>query len=180
MAHAICVAEIARRSWSVTIYSGGTSDFTGDEPLDHAVKTCALNHTPTQKATATFVRDLPLSSIDHFLAMERRHVETLVSEYGIPPSRVTLLGSHDPRARGEEIDDPIGQNQAAFNRCYGLLRDCITHYLDASAERLGPLVSKPRRAPTKARKRRAADAPNPKPARPRSRAARKKSGHGSR
>ncbi len=95
---------------------------------------CCQNSTPPQKDESTFVRDLPLPSIGRFFVMERKHAECLTTGYGIEASRISLLGTFDPKGRGEEIEDPMNQGSVAFDRCYTLIRDCINNYLDITTE----------------------------------------------
>ena len=109
-------------------------DFPDTPPVTQTWLTCCQNNTPLQKDRPTFVRDLPLSSIDRFLVMERQHFDCLVTEYGVPPSRISLLGSLDPKRRGDQLEDPINQGAVTFDRCYTLIRDCIEHYLDTTDE----------------------------------------------
>ena len=40
----------------------------------------------------------------------------------------------DPDSRATEIEDPINQGAADFNRCYDRLRRCITNYLATATE----------------------------------------------
>jgi protein-tyrosine-phosphatase len=134
MAHAICVPEVARRSLPVEVYSAGILDFEGMAPAVAAWITCCKHSTPPLKEEATFVRDLPLSSINRFLVMEHQHVECLVKEYDVPPERISLLGSFDPKGRGAEIGDPMNQGTVVFECSYARIRECILHYLDTAPE----------------------------------------------
>ena len=61
-------------------------------------------------------------------------VTILATDYGIAPERISLLGSFDLKAGGDEIEDPINQDSVEFDRCYARLRDCIVHYLDTTTE----------------------------------------------
>jgi hypothetical protein len=58
----------------------------------------------------------------------------LISEYGISPNRISLLGAFDPHQRGVEIDDPFNQGSVVYERSYKLIRDCIIGYLDTTNE----------------------------------------------
>jgi len=134
MAHAIFVAEAKKRSLAVTVYSAGVFDFSDTPPLEETSATCLQHNTPPLKETPTFVRELPLDSIDRFLVMEQDHADRLTSEFGISPKRISLLGTFDPRRRSAEIADPYGQGALVYERCYQLIRDCIISYLDATDE----------------------------------------------
>jgi len=134
MAHAIAVSEITKRGLAIEVYSAGTMDFTGTAPPIATWVTCCQNNTPPMKDVATFVRDLPLSSIDTFFVMEHEHVTRLVFEYGISPFRVSLLGTFDPNSPDPEIEDPMNQGSVKFDRCYARIRRCITHYFDTTTE----------------------------------------------
>ena len=134
MAHAIAIPELTERGWAVQVHSAGTMDFTGTAPAIPTWATCCQNSTPPQKDGSTFVRDLPLQSIDRFFVMEHEHAATLTTEYGVPASRVTLLGTLDPKSKEPEIEDPMNQGSVEFDRCYSRIRRCILHYFDTTTE----------------------------------------------
>jgi protein-tyrosine-phosphatase len=73
-----------------------------------------------------------LSGMTRIFVMEHDHVSSLLENTSLPPERISLIGKFDPEHRGVEIDDPIGQETEAFERCYERLRDCIVHYLDTT------------------------------------------------
>jgi protein-tyrosine-phosphatase len=140
MAHAICVPEIKRRGWGVEVYSAGVMDFTGTPIVIPTWMTCCQNNTPPQKDYPTFVRDLPLLSIDRFFVMEKPHAAILIADYGISSSLISLLGSFDPKSEGDEIEDPMNQSSVKFERCYARIRRCIFHYFDITTEIPQPLL----------------------------------------
>jgi len=134
MAHAICIPEITKRGWTVQVYSAGTMDLTGTAPAIPTLVTCCQNSTPPQKDGSTFVRDSPLPTIDRFFVMEHEHVTALVTDYGVSPLRVSLLGTFDPKSKEPEIEDPMNQGSVEFDRCYSRIRRCIMHYFDTTTE----------------------------------------------
>jgi len=134
MAHAIFVAESAKRSLAVEIYSAGVLDFSDQPPLDETSMTCRQHRTPPPKETPTWVRELPLDSINRFLVMEYDHADALISEFGVSPKRISLLGTFDPQRRGAEIADPYGGSRQVYDRSYRLIRDCVIGYLDTTDE----------------------------------------------
>jgi protein-tyrosine-phosphatase len=134
MAHAILVAEAGKRQLSIEAYSAGVYDFRDLPPVSDTVATCLNHNTPPPKTESTWVPELPLDSIDRFLVMGQHHADSLISEFGISPDRVSLLGEFDPQSRGREISDPIGMGKTVYEDCYGLIRDCIVNYLDSAAE----------------------------------------------
>lgn len=134
MAHAIFAAEARKRSLEVTVYSAGVFDFSDQPPLTETSETCLAHGTPPAKKTPTWVAQLPLNSIDRFLVMEHSHAGMLISEYGIAPERISLLGAFDPQRRGVEIADPFGLGRQAYDRSYQLIHDCIRGYLDMAGE----------------------------------------------
>ena len=140
MAHAIFVAEAKQRQFSVAVYSGGVFDFRGAPAIHETTATCELNNTPAPEEVATWVRDLPLRSIGRFLVMEQFHADMLISQFGVSPNRIDLLGKFDPHNRGREIKDPFGQSNAVYQESYDLIRDCIANYLD-SIEDLRPAAT---------------------------------------
>ena len=134
MAHAIFVAEARKRSLAVEVYSAGVFDFSDQPPLVETSITCQQHNTPSPKETPTWVRHLPLDSIDRFLVMEHDHADVLTGEYGISSDRISLLGTFDPQRRGAEIADPFSHGSLVYERSYKLIRDCIIGYLDTTDE----------------------------------------------
>ena len=134
MAQAICAAEVKRRGWPITVLSAGVWDFEGTEAVEGARLTCARHDTPMIKVVSTPFSKVDLAGTARVLVMERTHAATLVAEASLPPEKVTLLGTFDPHQRGDEIDDPTGQEIAAFERCFARLQDCIVHYLDTTRD----------------------------------------------
>jgi protein-tyrosine-phosphatase len=132
MAHAIFIDETGKRSLPVDIYSAGILDFSRQPPLTETLRTCLKFETPPPKKTPTWVRQLPLDSINRFLVMEEDHADALMKEYGVSPDRISLLGTFDPQHRGAEIADPFGQSDEVYRNSYLLIRDCIIGYLDSS------------------------------------------------
>ena len=134
MAHAVFIAEARKRSLNLDIYSAGILDFSDQPPLIETSRTCRHYHTPPPKKTPTWIRELPLASIDLFLVMEQDHADALSSEFGIPADRISLLGTFDPEHRGVEIADPFGHSDLVYKNSYQLIRDCIIGYLDSRDE----------------------------------------------
>ncbi len=138
IAHAIFVAEAARRHLAIEVYSAGVIDFRGAPAISETTATCKLNQTPAPEDVATWVRDLPLESIGQFLVMEQFQADMLTERHGVSPKRVQLLGKFDPHNRGVEIADPFGQSDAVYQQSYDLIRDCIVNYLDCTAKQSAP------------------------------------------
>jgi len=134
MAHAIFVNEAKKRSLEVGVYSAGVFDFSEAPTLVETSMTCAQHNTPAPEKPPTWVAELPLDSIDRFLVMEHDHADVLMTEFGISPDRISLLGNFDPQRRGTEIADPFGQGSRVYDRSYKLIRDCIIGYLDTTDE----------------------------------------------
>lgn len=131
MAHAIFVDEALKRSLSVEVYSAGVIDFSDQPLVDQTSRTCLRYHTPSPKGSPTFVRQLPLDTINRFLVMEIGHAEALANQFGISPDRISLLGTFDPRKRGAEIDDPFfSYSDVVYQQSYERIRDCIIGYLE--------------------------------------------------
>jgi protein-tyrosine-phosphatase len=134
MAHAIFLAEAKRRSLAVEVYSAGVYDFSDAPALQETATTCLQYNTPPPKESPTWVRRLPLKSINRFLVMEQDHADLLMSKYDISRDRISLLGEFDPQQRGVEIADPFSQGSVVYERSYELIRDCIIGYLDTTDE----------------------------------------------
>jgi protein-tyrosine-phosphatase len=135
MAHAILADEALKRSLAIDILSAGTQDFSDQPALIETTTTCLYYHTPVPKQTPTWVAQLPLDSIDRFLVMEQRHADALSERFGVPPERVSLLGTFDPLRRGAEIEDPFfSYSEEVYRVSYRQIRDCIAGYLDTAAE----------------------------------------------
>jgi protein-tyrosine-phosphatase len=134
MAHAIFVDEARKRSLRIDIYSAGILDFSDQPPLIETSRTCLHYHTPPPKETPTWIRELPLGSIERFLVMEQDHADALRNSFGISADRISLLGSFDPQHRGFEIADPFGHSELVYQDSYRLIRDCIIGYFDWTNE----------------------------------------------
>jgi len=134
IAHAIFVSEVEKRGLPVEVYSAGVLDFRGAPAIDDTTRTCALHNTPAPREVATWVRDLPLDSINRFLVMEQHHADVLIGTYGVAPELVNLLGEFDPEQRGVEIEDPFSRGSVVYEECYRQIRDCIVNYLDTTDE----------------------------------------------
>lgn len=134
MAHAILVNEAKKRSLDVEVYSAGVVDFSDVPPLDETSSMCLRHNTPPPDKAPTWVRELPLESITRFLVMEQDHADALVHVHGISPERVSLLGEFDPKKRGAELADPFAEGEAAYERSYLRIRDCIVGYLETTDE----------------------------------------------
>jgi protein-tyrosine-phosphatase len=132
MAQAIFAAEAARRGLQVEVTSAGVWDFDGELAAEEARLTCDKRNTPMPKFVATHIQKVAFSKVVRVFVMEHSHVAALLAETSLAPERVTLLGQYDPQHRGAEIEDPIGKDRAAFERCYDRLKDCILHYLDTT------------------------------------------------
>jgi len=130
MAHAVFVDEAKKRALPIEVYSAGVLDFSDQPQLQETLTTCLRNHTSPPPESPTWVGQLPLDAIDRFLVMEQFHADALTRDYGVPPDRISFLGSFDPQRRGAEITDPFGLGDAVYERQYQLIRDCIVGYLD--------------------------------------------------
>lgn len=137
MAHAIFVDEAKKRSLPVEVYSAGVLDFSDAPRLDETSRMCLQHNTPPPDKAPTWIRELPLESINRFLVMEQDHADALVHIHGIAPHLVSLLGEFDPRQRGPELSDPYGLGQAAYERSYLRIRDCIVGYLETTDDLSG-------------------------------------------
>ncbi len=134
MAHAILVDEAKKRSLNVEVYSAGVVDFSDAPPLDETSSMCLRHNTPAPDKAPTWIRELPLESITRFLVMEQDHADALVYVHGISPERVSLLGEFDPKKRGAELADPFAEGEAAYERSYLRIRDCIVGYLETTED----------------------------------------------
>ena len=134
MAHAIFEAEAKRRSLPVAAFSAGVVDYTGALPAKGAWSACLQHGTPISKPGSTFVRDLDSSELVRIFVMEPFHSEMLAELRPDITAPVALLGDFDPKQRGSVIEDPIGQDSAAFEYCYSRLRDCIIQYLETTRD----------------------------------------------
>ena len=134
MAQAIFASEVRKRSLPVQVSSAGIDDFEGMLAAREARLTCDRNHTPMPKFVATHVATTDIAGATRVFVMEQSHVNALTATTPIPPDRISLLGEFDPQGRGADIDDPIGHDKVAFERCYERMRDCIIHYLDTTED----------------------------------------------
>ncbi len=133
MAHAIFASEVARRHLAVRVLSAGVCPgFEGMLAAREARLICDRHKTPMPKFVATHIAREDVSGVRRLFAMERSNIASLSTHTTLSPDRISLLGEFDPEHRGSDIDDPIGQDSTAFERCYEQLRDCILHYLDTT------------------------------------------------
>jgi len=133
MAHAIFAAEAKKRKLRVNVLSAGTIDFGGTLAVTEARLVCDQNQTPMPKFISTCITEVDLAGATRIFVMQRMHIDALIA-HGVSSERISLLGEFDPQNRGPEIEDPIGQDAAAFDKCYARLRDCITHYLETTSD----------------------------------------------
>jgi len=129
MAHAIFVAEAKRRGLRVNVISAGIWDFEGTPTADEACLACERHQIPMQKFIATHIHNADLEGLTRVFVMEQKHVEALLAKTALPPDRISLLSKYDPQERGADIEDPMGQDAAAFDTCFRRIRDCIVNYL---------------------------------------------------
>jgi protein-tyrosine phosphatase len=134
MAHAILAALAKNRSLPIQVYSAGILDFSDQPQLDETSDTCRRHNTSAPVESPTWVAQLPLDSINEFLVMEQNHANVLTAKYGIAPDRIRLLGTFDPQQRGGEISDPFSLGDAAYDRSYGIIRECIGAYLESISQ----------------------------------------------
>jgi protein-tyrosine-phosphatase len=134
MAQAIFAAEAARRGLRVSVISAGVWDFAGERAAAEAQLACEKHNTPMPKLLATHIDEIDLAGATRVFVMQHSHIRSLLEQTTLSPERISLIGKFDPQHRGVEIDDPIGQDCAAFEQCYQRLRDCIMHYLDTTED----------------------------------------------
>jgi protein-tyrosine phosphatase len=133
MAHAIFEAEARKRGLDIEVLSAGVSPgFAGMMAAIEARLTCEQHGTPMSKLLADHIADVDLARTRRVFAMQSVHLAPLLAIPDLDPERCSLLGDFDPLQRGAEIEDPIGQDAVAFERCYLRLRDCIVHYLETT------------------------------------------------
>jgi protein-tyrosine phosphatase len=133
MAHAILATEVARRGLPVRVLSAGVSPgFEGMLAIRQARLTCERHNTPMPKFISTHMSNTDFSRARRLFVMEAEQAIAVLNYTTLPPDRISLLGDFDPHCRGPEIEDPMGQDSAAFEHCYARLRDCIVHYLDTT------------------------------------------------
>ena len=134
MAHAIFHAEAVKRSLEVTVLSAGTCNYEGASVVKEVRAICERHHIPMPKLVATYIAKVDVSGATRIFAMEQMHMDYLVADPRLSPERIHLIGEFDPQQRGAEIEDPMGQDSVAFERCYERLRDCIVHYLETTQD----------------------------------------------
>jgi protein-tyrosine-phosphatase len=133
MAHAILEAEARKRRLEVEVLSAGISPgFEGTMAAMEARLACEQHGTPMSKLLADHITGIDLSGARRVFAMQAAHLAALSAIPNLGQDRCSLLGDFDPLQRGPDIEDPIGQDAAAFERCYLRLRDCIIHYLETT------------------------------------------------
>jgi protein-tyrosine-phosphatase len=133
MAHAIVTGEVARRGLKVRVLSAGVSTgFEGMLAAREARLACDRHKTAMPKFIGTHISNTDVSICQRLFVMERAQIAAVSTYTTLPTERITLLGEYNPQRRGLEIEDPMGHDRAAFDRCYAQLRDCIVHYPDTT------------------------------------------------
>ncbi|MFV1995939.1 MAG: hypothetical protein ACC661_10935 [Verrucomicrobiales bacterium] len=133
MAEAIFDHEATKRGLAVDCFSAGTLGMAGYPPMEEALAACANHGVPAPNITSSSVHDpeSPLRECVRVFVMEAEHGCHLLENDLAAPDRITMLGEfRKDKIANEEIPDPVGLDQGAFDRCFELLRDCITAYLD--------------------------------------------------
>jgi protein-tyrosine-phosphatase len=133
MAQAIFYAEAKQRKMAVTVLSAGLFDFEGQHAVREAQLCCERHGTPLVNRFSTYFRSVDLTSAARIFVMTGEHVTLLTEANPNLSDRISLLGTFDPQHRGEEIEDPIGKEGAAFDFCYARLQDCINQYFNSTA-----------------------------------------------
>lgn len=134
MAHAILERIVRTRNLDIEVTSAGIYDFNGTPPADNAWITCLQNDSPISKMESSFIGNIELEKIDHFLAMEKEHQKFLISNFEIQENQVRLLGSFDNLIDELEIADPINKPKKAFQDCFNRIERCIEIFLTEIAE----------------------------------------------
>jgi protein-tyrosine-phosphatase len=134
MAQAIFAAEIKRRELVVKVLSAGLYNFEGVLAAREAKLCCERHGTPLLNYVSTYFRDVDLSCATRIFVMTKEHVDLLVGAIPALSDRIALLGTFDPKQRGDELEDPIGKDSAAFDLCYERLRDSIHQYISSTNE----------------------------------------------
>jgi protein-tyrosine-phosphatase len=134
MAQAIFYAEAKRRKMAILVLSAGLFDFEGQPAVREAQLCCERHETPLVNRVSTYFRSVDLNSAIRIFVMTREHVALLTEANPNWSDRISLLGTFDPKQRGDELEDPIGKDAAAFDFCYERLRDCINQYLNSTTE----------------------------------------------
>jgi len=135
MAQAIFAAEARKRGLGVQALSAGVyEDLEGMETAREARLICQRRKTPVLQFVSMHVSKVDAPAARRIFVMSHNHIPMLVETLKLSAERIRLLGQFDPQKRGEEIEDPFGQDGPAFERCYERMRDCIVHYLDTTED----------------------------------------------
>jgi len=134
MAQAIFYAEAKRRKISVKVFSAGVFDFEGVQAVHESKLCCERHGTPLVNHVSTYFRNVDLTSTVRIFVMTRAHAALLSEAIPILSDHISLLGTFDPKHRGDEVEDPNGKDGAEFDLCYERLRDCINQYLNSTSE----------------------------------------------
>jgi protein-tyrosine phosphatase len=104
----------------VTVSSAGTGDWhVGAGASGGTVRVLGAAGYPFDHAARQVTRQM-LDDTDLVLAADRGHVEDLLA-LGARPDAVALLRSFDPAATGQDVPDPYGLPDSAYQRVFEII-----------------------------------------------------------
>jgi protein-tyrosine phosphatase len=107
--------------------------FGPDRPSpDRALEVARERQLPLDSHRSTVISAPVAASADMVLVMESNHARQVTTQYGVPGTRVFLLGDFDPeRIVLRAIPDPYGKEAAVFDACYARIERCIGSLVSA-------------------------------------------------
>ena len=101
------------------IVSAGVLDMVGTRASSEAVAACAAKGVDIEAHSSQPLSRQLIEESDCIFAMERIHLARIAAYCPDAANKCMLLAGQD------EISDPIGQRQAVYDRCAGLIEDAV-------------------------------------------------------
>lgn len=110
--------------------SAGTSGWhEGEPPHGGSRKVAKANGIDISRQRSRPVSTSDNQQFDFLVAMDRSNYDSLTNEFGIDENKVVLMRSFESKQGSENVPDPWGRGEAAFQEVFDILDDCITGFI---------------------------------------------------
>lgn len=130
--HAAAAGLPLDRPGGIITDSAGTSAFhVGSPPDPRAIRAAAARGIDISMQRARRAVPEDFARFDHIVAMDRDNLAILERMAGADPTRLSLLLSHAPAIRLDEVPDPYYGGDAGFDRCLDLIETATRALFEA-------------------------------------------------
>lgn len=133
MAAAFARHKLAARERSAVVVSAGTLGIVGHRAAEHAQTAMDEVGISVRDHYSQGVQPAIMGAADHIVVMSPRH-EAWFQERLRPVAHKVVRMWEFADTPLTQIDDPVGQDLAAFQRCRDLLDTCVERWLDSLEE----------------------------------------------